>query len=64
MDYYYMMQGRMRHEEMIKEAQREAYFDRLGLTTPGIFSQIASVISSIFTRRAQTQATARRLATK
>lgn len=64
MDYYYMMQGRMRHEEMINEAQREAHFDRLGLTVPGIFSQIASAISGIFNRREQTQASARRLATK
>lgn len=66
MDYFLMMEGRMRHQDMINEAQREAHFARVGAIAPSLFDRIAKSLSNIFARRERvaTDKAQRRLATK
>ncbi len=66
MDYFLMVQGRMRHQDMINEAQREAHFVRVGAIAPGLLERMAKSLSNLFARRenAAAKQTPRRLATK
>ncbi len=66
MDYLLMVQGRMRHQELINEAQREAHFVRVGAIAPGLLERMAKSFSNLFARRETVAAekTQRRLATK
>ena len=68
MDYYNMMYGRVRHAELIAEAQRENRIvaeDRAERVN--LVARVVTAVQSIFTLRAsekQPTAAARRLATK
>lgn len=65
MDYYNMMYGRVRHEELIAEAERENRFVADGGAHP--VARLADAVRRIFHIRAADQrpsAPTRRLATK
>ena len=68
MDYYNMMQGRVRHAELIAEAQREnrsVVEDRAERVN--LFARVVIAVRRIFSSRAsekQPTAAARRLAVK
>ena len=57
MDYYHMMQGRMRHQALIDEAQRDAHFKRVGAIAPSILDRIVSNVVSLFARRSAARST-------
>jgi hypothetical protein len=65
MDYYNMMYGRVRHQELIAEAARESRFVAGGSVS--LFTRLADAVKRIVQARASEQrpsAPARRLAAK